>query len=268
MFMPASVIHRTSPATACAVVQWVAVLAAMLFLPACGGGGGDDNGGGGTTADQESGGLWFGTLVIDGQAGRQDLVGLSTDDGRFRFISADTEGQFIGTGNVAGTRVTGSGKAFAPPGFTWRDGSTVTTLTMSGTLRERRSMAGTWSAGTGESGTFDLDYDPDHDKDSSLTLLAGVWTVYDDNLNPFATFTIDADGQFSGQNAVGCSSIGRISIIDARYNVYGITSSVSNCAIAGDYEGLGALGTIVNPNDVFLFSVNNDTRALLLGLER
>jgi hypothetical protein len=28
------------------------------------------------------------------------------------------------------------------------------------------------------------------------------------------------------------------------------------------------LGSIVNPNDVFLFSVNNDLRALLLGLER
>ncbi len=37
---------------------------------------------------------------------------------------------------------------------------------------------------------------------------------------------------------------------------------------AGDYAGLGVLGSIVNPNDAFLFSVNNDLRALLLGLER
>ncbi len=249
--------------------SFVKLLAAFLMAAvgsACGGG--DGGGGGGTAADQEPGGLWSGTIAINGQSGRQELVGISTDDGRFRFISVDTAGQFVGNGVVNGTRITGSGTAFAPPGFTWLDGSTVTTLTMSGTLRERRSIEGTWTAGTGEAGSFAMDYDPDYAKDSSLSLVAGVWTVYDDNLNPFATFTIEADGQFSGQNAVGCTSLGRISIIDARYNVYDIASTVSNCAIAGDYAGLGVLGSISQPNDAFLFSINNDIRALLLALER
>jgi hypothetical protein len=267
MFIPISSTCATSSAEAGAFMRLLARVAMVAVLASCGGGGGD-GGGGGTTVDEAPGGLWSGTLVIDGQAGRQDLVGISTDDGRFRFISVDTEGQFSGMVAVAGTRVTGSGKAFAPPGFTWRDGSTVATLTMTGTLRERRSMEGAWTSATGESGTFALAYDPDYEKDSSLALLVGVWTVYDDNLNPFATFTIEADGQFSGQNAAGCTSVGRISIIDPAFDVYGIASSISNCAIAGDYEGLGVLGSIASPDDVFLFSVNNDTRALLLGLER
>ena len=241
---------------------------AILFclLSACGVG---DNGGGPIVpADQALGGLWSGTLTITGQPGTQDLVGVSTDDGRFRLISADTEGQFVGTAQAVGSRVTGTGEAFAPPGFTWQDGSTVTTVSMTGTLRQRDSLVGNWTAGTGESGTFNLDYDADYEKDSALNLLVGVWTVYDDNLNPFATFTIEADGGFSGQNAVGCTSLGQISIIDARFNAYDIASTVDGCGIAGDYAGLGVLGDLVNPNDVFLFSVSNDLRALLLGLER
>lgn len=243
-------------------------LAVLLPLFAACGGGSSGGDGGIVPADQSLGGLWYGTLTIDGQAGAQDLVGVSTADGRFHFISADTAGQFIGVVGATGTSVSGSGKAFAPPGFTWRDGSTVTTVTMTGTLKQQNSLVGAWTSGTGESGTFDLDYDSDYEKDSSLGLLAGVWTVYDDNLNPFATFTIEANGQFSGQNVAGCTSLGQISIIDPRFNVYGIESTVSNCVIAGDYTGLGALGDIAKPNDAFLFSVSNNLRALLLGLER
>ena len=237
----------------------------LVFLSACGGGGG---GGGAGPVDQALGGLWFGTLSIDGVAGTQNFVGMSTDDGRFRFISADTGGQFVGTVQADGTGVSGSGKGFAPDGTTWRDGSTVTTATMTGTLRQRSSLSGSWSTGTGESGTFSFSYDTDYEKDSSLALLNGVWTVYDDNLNPFATFTIDANGQFSGQDVAGCVSLGQISIIDSRSNVYAISSTISGCALAGDYAGLGILGSIANPNDAFLFSVNDDLRALLLGLER
>jgi hypothetical protein len=244
------------------------VAIALVLLAACGGGGSGGGGGGSAPADQALGGLWYGTLSIDGLAGTQSFVGMSTDDGRFRFISADTGGQFVGTVQVDGTTVSGSGKGFAPDGTTWRDGSTVTTATMTGTLRQRSSFVGSWSTGTGESGTFSFSYDADYEKDSSLALLEGVWIVYDDNLNPYATFTIDPDGGFSGQNIVGCTSMGQISIIDPRSNIYEITSTISNCAIAGEYTGLGVLGSIVNSNDAFLFSVNSDVRALLLGLER
>jgi hypothetical protein len=239
---------------------------ALVLLAGCGGGSGG-GGGGAASVDQALGGLWYGTLSIDGLADTQDFVGMSTDDGRFRFISADTGAQFVGTVRVDGASVSGSGKGFAPDGTTWRDGSTVTTATMTGTLRQRSSFTGSWSTGAGESGTFSFFYDADYENDSSLALLAGVWTVYDENLNPFATFTIDPNGEFSGQNIAGCTSLGQISIIDPRSNIYQITSTISNCAIAGDYTGLGVSGSIANPNDAFLFSINNDLRALLLGLE-
>jgi hypothetical protein len=250
------------------VIRSFVVASGLILLVGCGGGG--SGGGGGTAApvDQARGGLWSGTLTIDGVAGTQDFAGISTDDGRFRFISVDTGGQFAGTVQVRGDSATGSGKGFAPEGTTWRDGSAITTATMTGTLRQHSSFVGSWSTGTGESGTFSFAYDADYEKVSSLALLAGVWTVYDDDLNPFATFTIDANGQFSGQNVAGCASSGQISIIDPRSSVYDIKSAISNCAIAGDYAGLGVLGSVASPNDAFVFSVNSDVRALLLGLER
>jgi hypothetical protein len=245
------------------------ILTSVLLLTACGGGGSTGPSfSPEPVVDQTLGGLWFGTLTTDGVQGNQDLVGITTDDGRFRFISVDTLGQFIGTGQTSGNDVTGSGNGFAPMGTTWGDGATVTPITVSATLHQRSSFSGTWGAGTGESGTFDFDYDADYEKSSSLALLVGVWAVYDDNSNPIVTFTIDAGGQFFGQNVNGCTSLGQISVIDSRANVYDITSTISDCFIAGDYAGLGVLGDIENPDDAFVFSVNNDVVAILLGLQR
>lgn len=239
----------------------------LALLSSCGGGG--SGGGGGTIPqDQSLGGFWTGSLTIDGEPGTQELVGISTEDNRFRFISVDTAAQFVGTATANGTSVTGSGTAYAPLGFVWLNGSTVTTVSMTATINERVSFVGSWSSGTGESGTFNFTYDAEYEKDSSLALLAGVWTVYDVNLNPFATFTIEPDGRFSAQNAEGCITAGRFSLIDARFNVYDVQSTIQNCAIAGDYTGLAALGDIANPNDALLLSISNPERALLLALEK
>jgi hypothetical protein len=250
-------------------LERIAVVGLTALLTVSGGcGGGGSDGGSVVPRQQTFGGLWVGTLSIDGSPGSQELIGISVDDGRFQFLSVDTLGQFAGTARLSGGSVSGSGKGFAPPGTTWRDGTTVTNVTFSGVLDERRTFEGSWSTSTGESGSFDLAYDPDYEKDSSLSLVAGVWTVYDDNLNPFATFTVDADGRFSGSNQAGCNSMGRISIIDSRFAVYDFESVVAGCPIAGDYAGLALLADLDNPNDAILALVNNDERALLLALER
>lgn len=246
---------------------------AALFLGlviALAGGCGGGSGGGGSVAprDGDPGGLWSGTLVVDGVPGTQDMVGISVADGRFRMISVDTGGQFVGTVRVSGSSVSGSGKAYAPAGTTWRDGSTVTTVSCTGTLAERRSLDGSWSTGAGESGTVSLDYDPDYEKDSALARVAGTWIVYDDALAPIATFTIEANGNLFAQNAIGCTTTGRISLIDARYNVYDVVTTVSGCPIAGDYTGLGTLGDLESPDDALVLGMSNEARALLVLLQR
>lgn len=255
---------------------------AFFVLAACGGGGG--GGGGSVTppppppADADPGGLWFGTLAYDNET-FEELVGITTADGRFTFISLDTFGpdtfgQYIGTATVAGSDITGAGKAYAAPGSSWGNGGSVLDITLTAVVVERTSLSGSWQTSSGETVTFELVYDAEYEKDSALAFIDGVWFVYDDALNPTLTLTVESDGSFSGQNSAGCVSLGQISIIDANFNVYGWDVVISNCPIAGDYSGVALLFDLDtgdpnnSENNAVLVSISNDLRALLLPLER
>lgn len=256
---------------------------ATLFVTSCGGG----------TAsapvppaipppsvDADFGGVWFGLLTNQDQT-FEELVGITTSDGRFILISLDTfgpdtVGQYVGMATVDGTDVSGSGSAYAPQGASWSDGSTVSTVTLTAVATEKNMITGSWTNGAGDSVTFDLDYDVEYERASSLSLLEGVWYVYDDLLSPILTLTTDNAGMFTAQAVSGCQSMGQISIINTAYNVYGwdVTISGGNCIIAGDYNGLAVLADIdtgdpnSSQNNVVLVSVSNDQRAILLPLER
>jgi len=229
-------------------------------------------------ADADLGGIWFGTLTYGDQS-FDDLVGLTTADGRFTLISLDTFGpdtfgQYIGTATVDGANVTGSGRAYAALGATWNNGSTVLDTTIAAVIDERSSMSGTWETSSGDAGSFELQYDPEYERDSSLALLEGVWYVHDALLTPTLTVTVETSGSFTAQSSLGCQSRGQISIINAAYNIYGWDVTISNCAIAGDYSGFAVLGDVDtgdpanSQNNALLVSISNDQRAILLPLER
>jgi len=245
----------------------ISLTSIACVLTACGGGGG---GGGDTSAppapltvvDELHGGIWSGTTTGSQGGGTQDLIGVSTDDGRFRFLSLDTGGQFIGTSTVDGTSITGSGIGYAPIGYAWIDGSVYTDVTLSGTINERSTFSGNWAASTGETGTFNFAYESLHQRDSSLGLVADTWISFNDSGNPIGTVSIDAAGRLDGQDAAGCLYSGTVSIIDANYNVYDLSLSVLNCSSAnGDYSGLGILTDNVNQNDTFVYTVDKGTFA-------
>ncbi len=248
----------------------------VLLFSACGGGGG------GTTVppppppvDADPGGFWVG-FVTYGDQTVEDLVGITTSAGRLTLISLDTFGpgdfdQYIGTLSVAGTAATGSGSAYAAPGTTWSNGATVVDFDLSATIAERSTITGSWTTSSGESGSFELDYDTEYERDSSLALMQGIWYVYDDMLNPELVLTVESGGAFTAQDNLGCQSVGQVSIIDAGANVYDWSVVISDCAIAGDYAGLAVMGDSDPPtsqNDIVLASLSNDLRALLLPLER
>lgn len=214
------------------------------------------------------GGFWAGVFTFDAAQGSELFVGITTEDGRFHFISAETSAQLIGSQVDDTTRIMGTGLAYAGPGSIWPDGTTLSDLTTDGLLVEGDSFSGIWSTASGESGNFDLFYDTEYERPASLALLEGVWTAFDDLGNPVATFTIDAQGQFTGQNTSGCVSSGQMSIIDDRYNTYDVASTISNCFIAGDYTGLAAIGDVTTTNDAIVLSISNDARAIVLGLEK
>jgi hypothetical protein len=199
--------------------------------------------------------------------GSEEIIAMVSEAGDFRIISVSLI-QMSGAMTVSGSRVSANGRGFAGPGGSWPDGSSVGNVTIDGTLAQRTLMSGIYSTSTMESGSFELFYDELYERNSSLALLAGVWTAYDDLGSPEVTFTVQSTGGFNGQNAQGCTSNGQFSIIDARYDLYAVRSTVSGCPIAGDYSGFSLLADIGAANDAVMFAVDNGDIAILLGLQK
>jgi hypothetical protein len=207
-----------------------------------------------------------------------DVLALTTDDGRFALIAVETSGpgvsQYAGTATVVGDKVTGTGKAYGAPGPHWPGSGSVLPISLDATFTERLVLDGLVISGTNPTARFALDYVRDvHERDSSLSLLMGVWYIYDEMQNPRATYSFEPDGRFLGQNANGCQSSGRVSIIDASYNVYAWEATIANCANGGTFAGLGMLADVsagqpVAPSDAFLVTVTDGTQAIVLPLER
>lgn len=255
-------------------LQRIILFCLALAMAGCGGSGGSspapvDPGPPPPAADASPAGHWYGTVTNDSSAVTEEYVALADANGRFRFVSADSAVQFSGNFVITGNDLIGDAMAFADLGVVWMDSSSATATTLTGTITEKDSMAGTWTTVSGESGSFEFFYDPTYyERASALELLAGVWISYDEFLNPAVTFTIAADGSFTGQNGQGCNSVGEFALIDPDFNLYEVQSTVSDCAVAGDYIGLALLADLSAPNDVLLFAVDNGSRAIALGFEK
>jgi hypothetical protein len=223
------------------------------------------------------GGIWIGTLTYADQT-FDDVLALTTAGGQFALVAADTFGagttsQYAGTATVVGDRVAGTGNVYAEVGALFPGGDAVLPISLDATLVERLTLDGQLTSGTVLNARLELAYVRDlHEPDSSLELLTGVWYVYDDLLNPMSTFTFEPDGRFLGQEANGCQSSGRVSIIDPNYNVYAWEATLSQCPIGGTFAGLGVLvnlaGDAAAPPDAFLVTTTNGAGAILLPLER
>lgn len=219
--------------------------------------------------DALPGGHWFGTVTNDLHAVTEEYIAMVDENGRFRFVSVDSAVQMSGNFAIAGDTLTGDGTAFADAGVVWLDSTSATPVTIEGTISSRSEMSGTWVTAAGELGTFEFFYDPTfYERASPLSLLAGSWIAYDENLNPQVTFTIAEDGSFVGQNTLGCNSMGQFTVIDADFNLYEVQSTITDCALAGEYIGLAFLGDLLEPNDVLILANDNGSRAFLTGFEK
>lgn len=236
-------------------------IVSLAALSACGGGGGSSNPASDVPIpDAAVGGIWVGTTTDNVSNEPQFFLGVSTDDGRFRFLSAETLGQFVGTFDTAGTSLTGTGVGIAPVGSTWLDNSTTIDIAVTGTISERASLSGNWSGGTGEAGTFSFVYDSLYESGSDFSTVAGAWVSLDEFDNPVGSITIDAAGRMDAQDAAGCLYSGDLAIINSSYNAYDLDLVVSNCGnFNGTYSGLAVVADTVETGDTLIYSVDNST---------
>jgi hypothetical protein len=237
---------------------------AVLF--GCGGGG---EGGGVTSppidtqppAATQAGGIWEGTATTDGVT--LTFAGVVTEDGQARFVDENGTQYIVSNASGNDGSLTLNFTAVAQFGFTFLDGSTVTTGSLTGTVVERSSIEGTYSVATGESGTVSMSYDSVYDRDSSFDKLTGMWN------EDFGIVTYDPDGSFFEQDSFGCVFDGEASIIDPQYNAYGLSMNVSLCGdFDGEYSGLGLLSDLNAMDDLFILQMNSDTLIFTTILER
>ncbi|MBT8088936.1 MAG: hypothetical protein KJO01_01880 [Gammaproteobacteria bacterium] len=239
-----------------------------FLIPGCGGGGGDAVTVTQPIVNANGGGIWVGQTTDDSQPGvTQDFVGVTTDSGEFRFLSLDTFGQFIGTFTVSGNAASGTGLGWAPIGFTWTDGTVLTSVSITATVTERQQFNGSWSTGTSESGTFTFAYSDTHQRTSSFSKLSANW-FYTDGLYS-VTISIDQNGSISGSDTDGCVYVGDASIPDASVNTYAFDVTVMSCGpFNGMYAGLAVLDDDTVQDDTLILSIDNGQVAIVLVMAR
>jgi hypothetical protein len=246
-------------------MKWIpGFVASACLLVGCGGGGGD---GGATTPppppeSTNAAGIWEGTATSSGVT--VNFAGVVTEDGQARFVDENST-QYI-VSDISGTDgdITLDFTAVAQFGFTFLDGSTVTTGSLTGTIVEGTSFEGEYSVATGESGTVSMTYNAIYERDSSFEKLAGMWD------EEFGVLTFDADGSFFEQDSFGCVFDGQAEIIDAQYNAYALSMTVSLCGedFDGEYAGLAILVDFEATDDMLIIQMNSDELILTTSLLR
>ena len=236
---------------------------AALLAVACGGGSQDASTGPGGNA--LPGGVWTGQIVAPGEV--QLVAAVTTDGGEFRVLDLATQGQFAGTITVNGNSATGSGLGWAGDGATWMDGSSLTTLNITGAVTERQRISGDWTAGSGETGTYTLAYNSIHARASSLAKLAANW-FFTDGTYALAV-SINGNGDITGSDTDGCVLNGSASIPDAAFNTYALTIDLSSCgAVSGRYQGLAYLADTQAEGDTLVAGLDDGLNSVVLALGR
>jgi hypothetical protein len=142
---------------------------------------------------------------------------------------------------VTGSQLTGMydlkrlGSITAPP-------ATNESCALTGTVNERISLSVslecTDATGTARSATVTLGYDFDHERDSSLDLIAGNYTL---SFRPLTNvLSIDSNGTLFGvyDNSFNCTVNGSVALIDPAYNLYRFAWQLSACRLPfARYEG-------------------------------
>jgi len=243
----------------------VLIFSITLFLINCGGG----DGGGGVVdggssppvpTTQSIAGIWIGAFTSNIIPLTFNVLGIITETGVARFVSTSTNARYSAVLTLSGNSFSTTATAYGS------SGSYIGMVNISGTFTPKGFINGTYD-GLGDTGTVSLAYNSLYERPSSLALTEGTWTNYASGY--YETITIDSSGNVTRPPVSGCTSWGKISIIDSLYNVYEASLTVDNCGSQnGFYSGLAVLTDTDTNNDTLLASTSNSTYSFFAELRR
>lgn len=212
--------------------MYLAVIASVAALAACGGGGSSPN----PIQGPSPGGIWHGTDSASGFA----ITGFVDETGFGEFMRADNavfQGQ-ISTSSSNSISLDADGYPQSSVGFP--DGSQHGIWTVTGTIQERNSITAstkfTTDRGTVMEGTLHLAFDTLYNQPSSLATVAGGYIVGTGFVN------IESDGSISGHEPTIGDYSGQVSLIDPAYNLYRV-----QLTLIGTANGLATMDNTVSP---------------------
>ena len=120
------------------------------------------------------------------------------------------------------------------------DGSPFDYATITGELHDGHIASHFVTLNGGDTGALQMTYSSLYDQPSSLALVEGDWKFIDrDGLE--VSMSIQ-NGEIIGADSDSCKYIGRLEVINPKYNAYNVILNISNCdSVNGEYQGLSYL---------------------------
>jgi hypothetical protein len=211
-------------------------------------------------SDSTLGGLWTGTLTVNGVA--YTAYAMSAETGELALLQNDTASgfgaQYWGTISASTDQLSGSvSGAVLDQALPFSDGSFRGTGTVSGTIHQRSTItatiAFTTSLGTAISGQLSLAYDSSYEQASSLATIAGNYTNVKTPGTDVLSISSAGDLTYTDPLTTQCMATGTVSIVNASYSVYAGEMTFSNCNNAYAYlngvsiQGLGNVDPGTSP---------------------
>lgn len=210
------------------------LLPVLVLAGVLGGCGGDDDDDG-FESGANAAGIWRGSLDVDSGPQGVNAILIVRANGT---IYMDTDiGLLVGSVSTSGNALTGAADGYSYD-QAFPDGAD---FSLNGNVAEGDAITGAFS-GSGESGTFELDYDPVLSAlPAALPSLAGTYdaelTIRDDTTT--VTVTIEADGDLTGTDGAGCTFTGEVDVLESTRNIYSWTATLTGCAESGSASGIG-----------------------------
>lgn len=192
-------------------------------------------------------GVWQGTITPDNTMSSLPAIAIVNGWGELRLLADDA--QFVGFGSRTDSELNGDLMGFRLPGSTWSDGTRVSPFTISGSIDEAGFIDAAYS-GNADSGSIALAWESSNNS-GDIDATNGTWVLFDDNLNPVATFDFIVKTEIAaliiGTHSNGCTFSGGADSWTS-FTSYNISDlQISNCPLVsginvnGGYSGTVAI---------------------------